>query len=70
MLANPSLGLVRMVVEYSFYNTVEVNQLETEEGGEGMGGKRKTDSVGWFVSCVKQKGNDCREKGTRRNEKN
>lgn len=65
VLANSSLGLVRLVVKYSFYNIVEVNQLETvlgEEGVEEMGGKKK-DKYFLFHMCVKKKVNYCREKG-------
>lgn len=57
VLASSSLGLVRLVVKYSFYNIVEVNQLETElaEGGvEGMGGKKKDKYC--FVSYLRKKG--------------
>lgn len=56
VLASSSLGLVRLVVKYSFYNIVEVNQLETElaEGGvEGMGGKKKDKYC--FVSYLHKK---------------
>lgn len=44
----------RLLVESSFCNIVEVNQLETVSGEEGIRkweGKRKTNIV-WFVSYV------------------